>query len=138
MQCIKERVFFINENIGYIIGWYSPLIKKTSDGGQTWVYLSDELGGMEINFLDEENGYYIQNSGGLSKINSTTDGGNNWTEELSISANNSLYGLTKMTIKNSSAYVVGGNGLIYKKSVQLNSNENNKKKNSSIVLGHKT
>ncbi len=81
---------------------------------------------MEINFLDEQNGYYIQNGGGLSNINSTTDGGSNWTEELSISANKSLYGVTKITFKNSTAYVVGANGLIYKKSVSLNSIENKK------------
>jgi len=121
-QSIKEKVWFVTDNIGYAVGWYSPLMKKTIDGGMTWTTINELAGGMEINFIDEMNGFLIDNSS-LSKIYSTTDGGVNWTEELSISANNSLYGLARMTILDGTAYVVGSNGIIYKKSTSLANNE---------------
>ena len=139
MQSVKERVFFINENTGYIIGWYAPLIKKTTDGGQNWTFLSDENGGMDINFINEQEGFYLQDGGGLCKIYSTTTGGDNWTEELSISKpNNSLYGLKKMIVNDGSAFVIGANGMIYKKSVPLDAKTLKKKEKTINVFPNPT
>ena len=129
MQCVKEKVSFISENIGYIIGWYSPLIKKTINGGSTWDTLGNFEGGMDINFINEQFGYYLDNAGGFSKVYNTINGGSSWINELSISTNTSLYGFAKIAIKNNFAVVVGENGLIYKKENILSNNNFKKKEN---------
>jgi photosystem II stability/assembly factor-like uncharacterized protein len=136
MQSVKERVFFINQITGYIIGWYSPMIKKTVNGGITWenVYnsLENAEGGMEIHFVDEMNGFRVDN-GTFSKIYNTIDGGNTWQEELSISLGNSTYGLTKMTFINDIGYIVGQNGILYKRDPVLSISNVKKNENNIIV-----
>ena len=134
MQSIKEKVYFINDNIGYVIGWYSPWIKKTIDGGLTWIDLFNSVnsgvGGMEINFIDEINGFYIDNSGGQSNLFKTTNSGQTWSSELNL--NTSLtYGFSKLSTKFNKGFLIGENGLIYKKdNLFLNINE---KKNSDNI-----
>ncbi len=141
MQSIKERVFFINNEIGYIIGWYSPYIKKTIDGGLTWVDLYDSfnngVGGMEINFIDEANGFYVDNSGGFSKIYSTNNGGLNWDLEISLNSS-SLYGLKKITSTTSFIFCIGENGIIYKKDNLLSINEVKKNENEIQIFPNPT
>jgi photosystem II stability/assembly factor-like uncharacterized protein len=134
MQSIKERVFFINNEIGFIIGWYSPYIKKTTDGGLTWIDLyqsfDNSLGGIEINFINEQNGFYVDNSGGQYNLFSTTNSGQTWTNEINI-ISNSNYSISKISTKFNNGLIIGDNGLIYKKDNLLSINE--VKKNVNII-----
>jgi photosystem II stability/assembly factor-like uncharacterized protein len=141
MQSIKERVFFINNEIGFVIGWYSPYIKKTIDGGLTWVDLynsfTNGVGGMEINFINEQNGFYIDNSGGQSNLFSTANSGQTWINELSIISNNS-YSFSKLSTKFNNGYLIGDNGLIYKKDNLLSTNHIKKNENDIEIFPNPT
>ena len=72
---------FINENIGYVLGFFQleSKIWKTTDGGTNWV--TQSTGGANylntLFFLDEDNGYSAGGSLG-SEIVKTTDGGATW------------------------------------------------------------
>ena len=141
MQSIKERVFFINNEVGFIIGWYSPYIKKTIDGGLTWVDLyssfTNSLGGMEINFINEQNGFYVDNSGGQSNLFSTVNSGQTWVNELSIISNNS-YSISKLSTKFNNGCLIGNNGLIYKKDNLLSTNNIKKNENNIEIFPNPT
>lgn len=141
MQSIKEKICFINENVGYIIGWYSPYIKKTIDGGLTWVNLYNSfingLGGMEINFINEQNGFYVNNSGGQSKLFATTNSGQTWVLELSLNLNN-IYGFSKISTKFNNGFLIGVNGIIYKKTNLLSINEVKKNENEILIFPNPT
>ena len=130
MQSVKEKVFFVDNNIGFVIGWYSPLIKKTIDGGLNWINLT-ETGDLDINFLNGSFGYRIDN-GSHSPIFSTNDGGLTWFMEVDIN-NNNLTNLTKISTKYNKAFVIGTNGKIYKKSILLSLHQLKKNENNIII-----
>jgi photosystem II stability/assembly factor-like uncharacterized protein len=84
-------VFFINKSVGYLVG-ENGMIKKTSDGGQTWDSQESEttLNLTNVFFVNENIGFatgaYSQcpeedcyKSGMFLK---TTNGGKNWEKEL--------------------------------------------------------
>ena len=141
MQSIKEKVFFISNEIGFIIGWYSPYIKKTIDGGLTWVDLynsfTNSLGGIEINFINEQNGFYVDNSGGQYNLFSTTNSGQTWINELSIISNNS-YSISKLSTKFNNGCLIGNNGLLYKKDNLLSTNQIKKNENNIEIFPNPT
>lgn len=119
---IREEIQFLDNNIGYLIGWYNPYLLKTLNGGISWSAVNlDYAGGMAIHFLNEQVGFHIDNSGNTSKILSTNDGGLNWNIELTFSTN-STYGLKKITTNSNNIFCIGENGIIYKKSFTLSSN----------------
>jgi len=81
LRCIQ----FVNENVGWIGGNYGTLI-KTTDGGNTWQFLSIPNKMVYSLFFISENTGWISLHGGLvadPKIYKTTDGGTTWTPQLS-------------------------------------------------------
>lgn len=75
--CVK--LFFVNQNVGYLLMNSGTLIKKTIDGGLTWNPTNPcGLGFVKkVVFKDELNGLVLGNTNG--HIARTTDGGNSWT-----------------------------------------------------------
>lgn len=66
-----SKVFFLNENIGFVSNYQG--YKKTTDGGQTWTYVAHEVdayGRGEIHFISPDTGF---RSGAK-----THDGGSTW------------------------------------------------------------
>ena len=113
LQSIKESAMFLNDSVGYMCGWYSPIVVKTTNGGFSW-YQIDTINPSqcwEIYFQDENNGYYFDNSGGTYKILHTTNGGATWTGQLTGSGAwlNALQFIDPVT-----AIAVGDSGKIYK------------------------
>lgn len=111
-QSIKSSVFFLNDMVGYMIGWYAPLLAKTNNGGVTWV--QDTMnwpGGFDCYFIDQSKGYYIDNGGGVSIIRNTINSGTTWDIQLSLAGG----WLNKFFFINSNtAVAIGNNGAIYK------------------------
>jgi photosystem II stability/assembly factor-like uncharacterized protein len=72
------KICFPNENVGYSIGPWGPLMKTTT-GGQNWedLILPFNLSKKSAFFLNSNLGW-ILNSEGLLK---TTDGGSNWLQK---------------------------------------------------------
>lgn len=75
--CVK--LFFVNQNVGYLLLTTGTLVKKTIDGGLTWNPTNPcGLGYVKkVVFKDELNGLILGNTNG--HIARTTDGGNSWT-----------------------------------------------------------
>lgn len=78
-------VYFINANIGYIVGGgHTPVTKRTilrtTNGGNSWSVLTDESGGTlkDITFSSATTGYIVGDS---STVLKTTNAGLNWTKE---------------------------------------------------------
>ena len=73
-----NKVFFLDENIGFVVG-SNAIFLKTTDGGDNWI--EKDTGAEtayyeEVYFLNEQVGFIYDLFGGLFK---TTDGGENWT-----------------------------------------------------------
>lgn len=116
---IREEIQFLDNNIGYLIGWYNPYLLKTTNGGISWSKMNiNYAGGMAVHFLTEQVGYHIDNSGGTSKIFGTNDGGLNWNIELTFPSSNT-YGLKKIVSNSTDIFCIGENGIIYKKNFNL-------------------
>ena len=112
-QSIKEATYFLSSNIGYICGWYGDLLAKTIDGGVSWQQV-DTIGMTQcwdVHFINENIGYYIDNSGGNYKISNTIDGGATWTSQLVA---NGVYLNAFYFITSNLAVAVGNSGTIYK------------------------
>jgi len=71
-----NSVFFIDEKIGFAIGY--KLHVKTIDGGVTWTEFEFEYQGLmnKIGFIDSQNGYAIGTNGAYFK---TANQGKTWT-----------------------------------------------------------
>ncbi|MFP4548293.1 MAG: YCF48-related protein [Fidelibacterota bacterium] len=75
---------FVSDQVGYAGGGdpdFNPLIKKTTDGGETWTTVCDNFPEtdyeiMGISFINATVGWAVSYHGYLYK---TTDGGNSWT-----------------------------------------------------------
>ena len=77
-------VYFVNENIGYA-GGVHDLILKTTDGGANWsvVPLTSVDGSIRaIYFADENKGWVLSSTSGGGEISYTTNGGTNWTSQV--------------------------------------------------------
>jgi len=76
-----ETITFIDQQIGWAAGsqdQYSEIgaILQTVDGGETWKTLNSEVDHItDIQFLDDQTGWYV---GYYGKIAKTNDGGKNW------------------------------------------------------------
>ncbi|HRX69043.1 MAG TPA: YCF48-related protein [Tenuifilaceae bacterium] len=81
-----NAVQFLNEDEGYVIGSgpaaSTPVVLKTTDGGENWTDVANDLPEGYVNtlaFSDVNSGFITLSSG---KIFLTTDGGENWTQML--------------------------------------------------------
>ncbi|HOZ87031.1 MAG TPA: YCF48-related protein [Bacteroidia bacterium] len=131
LQSIKERVFFPNDSVGYLAGWYAGCLSKTVNGGQTWqtINANNDTQAWDVYFRDALNGFYINNSGGFSKILSSGDGGNNWTTDIV----NSSYSFKKFVFTTAGkGFAVGKSGGIY--STQLASALPEKQNESGLFV----
>lgn len=113
-QSIKEKVQFLNDSVGYVCGWYSGYILKTVNSGKNWQIINPSLLShcWDVHFVNELNGYYIDNSGGRPTISYTRDGGLNWEIQLEVAENDDLNEL--FFINEVTAIAVGDNGKIYR------------------------
>lgn len=112
-QSIKEATYFLSSDIGYLCGWYGGVLAKTIDGGFTWQQVDTSWSTQcwDVHFIDENIGYYIDNSGGNYKISNTIDGGATWTSQLVA---NGVYLNAFYFISSNLAFAVGSSGVIYK------------------------
>ncbi len=100
-----EDVFFVDEDTGWIVGYYK-IILKTTDGGENWIKISNDINS-EKNFF----GVYFTNAmhgcavGGVDfnfdscSIMVTEDGGNTWvdTSPENVSRLNDVYFINQDT-----------------------------------------
>ncbi|MES2681572.1 MAG: YCF48-related protein [Bacteroidota bacterium] len=127
LQVIKERVFFMNDSVGYLAGWYGGCLSKTINGGQTWtmINVNNDTQAWDVYFSDALHGFYINNSGGFSKILCSSDGGNTWAADIT----NSPFSFKKFTFTGSGqGFAVGKSGGIYSTQLAsvLSENQNEK------------
>ena len=104
-----KNVFFINNNIGWIVG-SDGYIVKTTNGGLNWV---QQNGGTNyyltrVRFVDENNGWVVGESGIILK---TTNGGDTWIDQNIGTAGNLL---DVKFISNTTGWIVGWEGTILK------------------------
>lgn len=108
---IDEGIYsmdFIDSNIGYISGGYNqPMVKKTTDGGETWQTLST-LRLIDLQFFNEQTGFARSTYSG--KIYKTTDGGQNWDLLFEIDDDIKSLHFVNETV----GYFVGDPGINYK------------------------
>jgi photosystem II stability/assembly factor-like uncharacterized protein len=104
-----ENVFFINDNIGWIVG-SDGFIMKTTNTGIDWIHQNsgtvNDL--KEIKFIDIETGWAVGDSGIIIK---TTNGGLDWTS-LSSGTTNNMWSLH--FLNSDTGWVVGWGGTILK------------------------
>lgn len=77
---ILETCFFLDENTGYVGGWYDWAFHKTEDGGETWTPMIQNTflpysSNNAIQFVDDQEGYAV---GWGNYLLHTTNGGNSW------------------------------------------------------------
>jgi photosystem II stability/assembly factor-like uncharacterized protein len=85
---IWERIYFVDHNIGWILGricgvlFCTSSIYKTIDGGNTWQLQMEQgpLGLYDISFTDTQNGIAVGQSFGPGVLYQTSDGGETWLE----------------------------------------------------------
>lgn len=93
---IRNRVYFLNENVGFVYAMSSTalfrVIYKTINGGNTWtlVHYSAGLDLQDMYFASDQVGYAVGLYGGIVK---TIDGGSNWVVQQSPTQNGQLYGV---------------------------------------------
>lgn len=104
------EVLFVDSTKGFILG-YDPLnrfsVYKTLNGGNTWQNTSFNPGALyDIKFVNKDSGWIV---GEFGNIYSTSDGGDNWKEQLSFT-HQDLYAIDFIDEKN--GWVVGWWGTI--------------------------
>lgn len=99
-------VYFINENIGFVIGIGTTL--KTIDGGANWIIQITGEGYLNsVFFMDEMNGYGVGDFGAIKK---TTNGGVSWTNVNSGTSSD----LNALCFTGSVGHIAGNNGVLLK------------------------
>ena len=113
-----SAVFFTSENVGFIVGGNLTkdsiqTILKTSDGGDTWSVIRDNLAPMlnDIYFINATEGYAVGNDGTALY---TLDGGDTW-QDLILPDNSPLFDFNSVRFFDSGyGYIVGKWGIIYR------------------------
>jgi photosystem II stability/assembly factor-like uncharacterized protein len=103
-------LFFLNEEIGWILYNGTDNLYRTTDGGDSWYFISNfqSRHASIIYFLDEQNGFAGGYTGGLGYMLKTTDGGFDWEDETEVNECSSIYFL------NHDTGFVGSTNIIYK------------------------
>jgi photosystem II stability/assembly factor-like uncharacterized protein len=106
-QTSFSKLFFVNHDIGWLIGG-NGTVKKTTDGGLNWF---DQNSGVStilssICFIDPNNGWICGQSGLILR---TLDGGNTWVSTNSATTN---WLLSICFIDNNTGIAIGRNGII--------------------------
>lgn len=101
------NIFFLNENIGWTVG-FNGNIFKTTNGGSNWVKLNNSFNFhlLKVYFYDEDNGYMISDQYFLK----TTDGGGSWT--LTQPTSHILRAM--FFFNKDTGWIAGGEGVILK------------------------
>lgn len=90
-----KDVFFINENVGWACGTFTPFILKTIDSGETWIEQTIGVEDVEdfelIKFYDENIGVAINRYSGQHAIE-TFDGGETWLVNDSLTGYDVSFG----------------------------------------------
>ena len=110
-----NQLFFLDENIGYIVG-DSGFMQRTTNGGETWIEVDIPFGFYhEVAFFSEEEGYIIN---GYGRIYKTTDGTSTW-QEL-----DRIIGIRDLKLVADRVYIAGDGGRILRdKTLTTNNNE---------------
>lgn len=112
-------VYFVDENIGWIVGGNKSndsisTIAKTTNGGQDWEILIDELGG-ELNKIEFASPTLMLTVGDKSKIFRSSDGGNSFIEYVIPLEYDDYYDLYSLHFLNNHAGIIVGEwGIVYK------------------------
>jgi photosystem II stability/assembly factor-like uncharacterized protein len=112
-------VQFINPNIGWAVGIhlegppgpYFGTIFSTSDGGNNWIPGQSFPVLKEAYFIDQHTGWVVDNwDANTGRIHKTTDGGLNWTIQITGTPNIRLFSI--FLIDANMGWAVGDNGTI--------------------------
>ncbi|WP_442267285.1 YCF48-related protein [Tenacibaculum sp. ZS6-P6] len=106
-----RSIFFINNNVGFISGGFNQKkVMKTTNGGNTWSQVSDQLFG-NIQFTSDLVGYGNRKGNSYGAIYKTIDGGNTWRISVELEGEdiNDFH-----FVDENNGYFVGDQGLIYK------------------------
>ncbi|RPI18953.1 MAG: T9SS C-terminal target domain-containing protein [Ignavibacteriae bacterium] len=103
---VLYKIYFYDENTGYMVNSYGS-IRKTTSSGQTWTALDSNSAYQYkcIYFINSQTGY----CGGNGIIRKTTNGGINW---INNSVNGNIYNIR--FADNNTGYAASDNGIIYK------------------------
>lgn len=113
-----DCVYFYDDNFGFVTGSYRGILKRTTDGGNTWQDLSDtgKFGDyiFDIKFLNSQTGWLATGDAAISKgIFKSTDGGLNWeSQNVYLKTFEALTGL--YLCDSNILYAVGDYGTILK------------------------
>lgn len=104
-----HSVFFPSPTTGWIVGWYSTII-KTTNSGTNWTQqvIGGNIGLQNVCFVSTDLGWVVGQSG---TILSTTNGGTNWFTQTSGTSNLLLLA---QFLSPQVGYVVGYSGTILK------------------------
>ncbi|MEA9412347.1 YCF48-related protein [Flavobacterium sp. PL02] len=100
-----DSMSFLSENVGVVSGRFG--VKKTTDGGNTWVGLSDNSF-QKMQFLNKNIGYGYNSYS--KKVYKTINGGGNW--EVVFTAEEDIKSID--FVDEDTGYVVGAYGLLFK------------------------
>ena len=106
---VEEEFVFSSDSVGYVVGWYSGSIHKTTDQGTTWS-LVDEMNAYAIQFPSPDTGYVV---GWYGVIKKTTDAGLTWqVQTAGLTTDRVLHDI--VCLDHATCYAVGDSGVIVK------------------------
>lgn len=111
---LLQDISFINDNVGFTVGWFGD-IYKTTNGGTNWI---SKISGTDkalfsISWINSMDAVIVGNSGTILK---TTDGGNNWIQKSSGTTSTLL---KVIFIGENTGWAVGYSGKILKQLIKV-------------------
>ncbi len=88
-----EKIVFISDSTGFIVGYFNNRFYKTTDKGDNWQEISNSqfyLALYDIKFYNKMHGFIVGESGYFYE---TTDGGDTWTRRLITAGMYNLYSI---------------------------------------------
>jgi photosystem II stability/assembly factor-like uncharacterized protein len=74
----EDRIFFSDQNVGWVFPPYSNQLYKSTDGGLNWQMLNNVNSLSDLYFHDTNNGSIVSQDGSILR---SSDGGLSWTQE---------------------------------------------------------